>query len=405
MQGKPPRFVNTQSTKTSENPNQINNIFISTAFESEIVFLILDNRGESTESIYILYEERDSLGRKTLEMLDLPCNSQQKIQLPKGFERWKNLIFRVSGKRRRISNTTLRKLSDAAQNQKKTDISQSETEPSIPITRQTDDSQHIIGKNLPHKREKVSLPKSSLIDYQQEAETLVKGTCNRVRELARAYKDGEPIDFVNIENPTPSQNVAILLNFIGITIRTWIKELQQQGETHCNLIDTLTYGEQDIRTKLKSIRGNALPVPNQLEFDTDIKTDKALDEIRKECVRYTAWFEGRLFGYEERCEISDFEEYNQFFPQFIKDRLFNGAARFIRYEPLPEHLDTLLQLVGYEIVPIEIGKTKADARVHDIQECRQTRVNPGTIAEVILSGLRRQVDGEIVQKPVVIRGE
>ena len=405
MQGKYTHSANTGNMETSKNSNQIKNIFVSTEFENEIVFLILDNRGESTESIDILYEEGNSPRRKTLEMFDLLCNSEKKIQLPKGFEKWKNLILRVGREGGKMPNASLRKLSDEARNQKKIDISQPETEPSIPITEQTGDSLHTISQDLMHKRETVSVPESTLIDYQQEAEAIVKETCNRVRELARAYKDGEPIDFVNIENPTPSQNVPILLNLIGITIRKWIKELQQYGETHYDFINTLTYSEQDIRTKLKSIRGDTPPVSNQLEFDTDIKTDKALDEIRKECALHIAWFEGRLFGYEERCEISDFEEYNQFFPQFIKDRLFNGVARFIRYEPLPEHLDILLQLVGYEIVPIEIGKTKADARVHDIQDSQQTDVNPGTIAEVILPGLQRKVDGEIVQKSVVIRGE
>ena len=98
-------------------------------------------------------------------------------------------------------------------------------------------------------------------------------------------------------------------------------------------------------------------------------------------------------------------EYNQFIPQFIKDRLFNGVARFLSFEQLPEHLDQCLQLVGYEVVPIEIGKTQADARMHDIQSSRQTGVTPGTIVEVIVPGLRRKVNGEIIQKPVVIRGE
>ena len=405
MKEKYTRFANTQNIKTSANSNQIKNIFLSREFENEIVLLILDNRGESTESIYLFYEEGNSPGRKTLEILNLPCNSQQKIQLPKGFEKWKNLIFRVGEKERRISNTSLRKLADEAQKQKKIDISQPETEPSIPITGQTDGSSHTIGKVLTHKRERVGVPERPLIDYPQEAETIVKETYNRARELARAYKDGEPIDFVNIENPTPSQNVPILLNLIGITIRKWIKELQQYGETDYNLIDTLKYSEQDIRTKLKSIRGDTPPVPNQLELDTNIKTDKALNEIQNKCALYMVWFEGRLFGYEERCEIGDFEEYNQFLPQFIKDRLFNGVARFVSFEQLHEKLDKFLDLVGYEIIPIEIGKTEADARVHDIQSSWQTNNEPGTIVEVILPGLQRKADGEIVQKSVVIRGE
>ena len=175
--------------------------------------------------------------------------------------------------------------------------------------------------------------------------------------------------------------------------------------TDRNLINTLTYGEQAIKERLKAIRGNSTPVPNQLELETDINTDTGLNEIRNKCNLHVVRFKDRLFYYEERCEIDDLEQYNQFIPQFIKDRLFNGVARFLSVEQFPEHLYQCLQLVGYEVVPIQIGETPADARLHDIQASRQTGVAPGTIVEVILPGLRRQVDGEIVQKPVVIRGE
>ena len=221
-----------------------------------------------------------------------------------------------------------------------------------------------------------------------------------------AYLQGrEAIDFVDVENPTPSQNTLMILNLVAGTIRKWKNELEQCDGTNHNLINTLTYGEQAIKERLREIRGDSTPVPNQLELETDINTDTGLNEIRNKCNLHVARFEGRLFGYEERCEIDDLEQYNQFIPQFIKDRLFNGVSRFLSVEQLPEHLDQCLQLVGYEVVPIEIGKTQADVRLHNIQASRQTGVVPGTIVEVISPGLRRKVDGEIVQKPVVIRGE
>ena len=148
-------------------------------------------------------------------------------------------------------------------------------------------------------------------------------------------------------------------------------------------------------------------MPNQLELETDINTDTGLNEIPYKCNLHVVRFKDGLFYYEERCEIDDLEtQYNQFIPQFIKDRLFNGVARFLSVEQFPKHLYQCLQLVGYEVVPIEIGKTQADARLHDIQASRQTGVAPGTIVEVVLPGIcRREADGEIVQKPVVIRGE
>ena len=394
-----------QSKDTTSCPNQIENIFLSEEYENGTVFLILENRGDMSESIYIFYEESDRLDSKRLDSLEIPGHSQQKVKLPKGFEKWNKLYFRVREKERSISNVSLKELSDEVKRQIAVKPSQPKTEPSISKPEQTEEAEYLTNKLQKPHTESVHVPELSSIDYKQEAKTTVQQTNERVSELARAYKDGGSIDFVNIENPTPSQNVLLILNWISMTIREWKNELEQSGKTDRNLIETLTYTEQDIKEKLKAIRGEKTPLPDSLELETDIDSDTELNEIRKECSYHAAWFEGRLFGYEERSEINILEEYDQFIPQFIKDRFFNGVSRFVPFDRLPEHLEQCLQLVGYEIVPVEIGKTQADARVHDIQGSRQTNGEPGTVVEVILPGLRRIADGEIIQKPVVIRGE
>ena len=138
--------------------------------------------------------------------------------------------------------------------------------------------------------------------------------------------------------------------------------------------------------------------------DIERITDAELENVRRDCALYKARFEGMLIGYELGREV-DIAEYDAFLPQFIADRLFNGVARCIPFEHLSERLDKFLRSVGYEIVPIKVGYTRADSRVHEIQESRQTGSEPGTIVEVVLPGLQRIADGTIVQKPVVIRGE
>ena len=145
-------------------------------------------------------------------------------------------------------------------------------------------------------------------------------------------------------------------------------------------------------------------MPEPPDPDTDVSTDAAYNEFKNRCTAYVSRYEGVLVGYQVGRQTAE-TDYNQFIPQFIKDRLFNGVARFIKFDQLPKQIDELLQIVGYEVVPIEIGKTQADSRVHDIQSSRQTNAESGTIVEVVLPGLQRKADGEIIQKPVVIRGE
>ena len=394
-----------QSRDIASCPNQIENIFLSEKYENGKVFLILKNRGNISELIHIFYQESGGFASKTLDRLKIPGHSQQEVKLPKGFEKWNRLCFQVREKKRSISNASLKKLSDEVKKQIKVESSQFETEPSIFKLEQTEEAEDLTDKAQKPRIESSHVPELSSIDYRQEAKTIVQQTNERVSKLARAYKNGGAIDFVNIENPTPSQNILLILNWVAIIITEWKNELEQSSKTDRNLIETLTYSEQDIKGKLKAIRGEKTPVPDPFELETDIYTDTELNEIQKECSYHVAWFEGRLFGYEERSEINNLEEYDQFIPQFIKDRLFNSVSRFVSFDQLPEQLEQCLQLVGYEIVPIEIGKTQADARIHDIQGSRQTNGEPGTVVEVILPGLRRIADGEIIQKPVVIRGE
>ena len=69
------------------------------------------------------------------------------------------------------------------------------------------------------------------------------------------------------------------------------------------------------------------------------------------------------------------------------------------------HLPNILQAADLEFVPIEIGQTQADARIHDIQGTQPGPFNLGVVADIVQQGLRRCSDQKIIRKPVVIRGE
>ena len=241
-------------------------------------------------------------------------------------------------------------------------------------------------------------------DRTVDVEAMIQEAQVEVETFAQAYENGEPIDFIEIDDPTPSQNALMLLNWIARTIEDWTNELEQSGTANPDLIQTLGFANQTIKDKLKEVRGPVPPLPKPLNPDTDVSTNAAYNEFKNRCTAYVSRYEGVLIGYQLGRKMDE-TEYNQFIPQFIKDRLFNGVARFLSVEQFPDRLYQCLQLVGYEIVPIEIGKTRADARMHDIQSSQRAGVDPGTIVEVVLPGLQRKADGEIIQKPVVIRGE
>lgn len=240
--------------------------------------------------------------------------------------------------------------------------------------------------------------------YRREAETAVRDAQERVSVLARAYREGQPIELGELETPTPNQTVLGVLNMLASDIGKWRTEVGQSGKAHPELVDVLTYREADITARLQAIRGESPPSPPPLSVETAPKTELELNDIRHACTAYVAQFQWMLIGYELGREV-DVDEYNTFFPQFTADILFNSVARCMPFEELSRRMNKFLHLVGYEIVPIEVGYTKADSRVHEIQGSRQTGDEPGTIVEVVLPGLQRIADSTIVQKPVVIRGE
>ena len=166
--------------------------------------------------------------------------------------------------------------------------------------------------------EKVS---DKTVDEQPQLEEIIQEARTQVESLVRSYENGEPIDWIDMEDPTPSQITLQILNWMVRSVEAWKDDLEQSGEANPELIQTLGYANQAIKDKLKEIRGPAPPVPEFPEMETDVNTDAAYNEFQNECTAYVSRYEGVLIGYQFGHTIDE-TEYNQFIPQFIKDRLF-----------------------------------------------------------------------------------
>ena len=346
---------------TSSRSGKIGDINISFRTESDQVNLILKNCGYNQEQILIHCRRDRNSGTVLMESVQLFSGETHTLRLPKGFEKWIEFYCQLVGKKQ--SSTSGLDLKELLNRTKKEVITESpQIEIISPVSKQETESlpQITIAKETEPEKETDKAQIQISTDIRQETETTHPDKQEHEIELEQVTQDDKPIEFVEIENPTLTEEEPAIANQIGHTIQDWITELEQSYMVNRDLVQTLRYSEQVLKEKLKTIT---------------------------------------------ECEQENSEEYDQFISQFVKDRLFNGMSRFVPFDQLPKRLDRCLQLVGYEVIPIEIGKTQADARVHDIQGSRQTDSENGTVVEVILPGLRRITDGEIVQKPVVIRGE
>ena len=219
--------------------------------------------------------------------------------------------------------------------------------------------------------ETVNVQKQTLSIYQQKAEQVIHDAQERMANLSRAYRDGEPIDFAETINPTAHQKVILLLNWLARDLEEWTGELERSYLENPRFTPDLIYAAQAIKDKLKNIRGNGPPSPKSLNLETDISTDDELKHIQNQCDVHVAGFRRMLSSYELRCE-ADETVYHQFIQQIIRDRLFSGVAKCIPIDRLPEQVNKFLKYVDWEVVSIEVGKTKADARLHEIQDSRLT---------------------------------
>lgn len=257
-------------------------------------------------------------------------------------------------------------------------------------------------KNQESHVEKVIEPVSR--DYQREAEKEIQNAEQKVLTLQNEYKEGLSIYLDSPDEITQSQEVMISLNWIEYNLRNWMSELDKSDSANSDVIHRLKSANQDVRNKLKEIRGDGHPTPRPIEPAGKVENETEFHELQIKCNCYVAHFEGMLYGYELQCSLHK-EDYNDYIPKFIKDNLFNGVAKYLDTEQPPEQLQNFLAIADYETMPLEIGKTEADAHYHEIRQTRQTSGEQGKIVEVIIPGLQRISDGEIIQKPVVVRGE
>ena len=245
----------------------------------------------------------------------------------------------------------------------------------------------------------VKVQKQPATDHQQKVSRIVQDAQAQVAELLHAYREGEPIDFIESDTQTPTQ----MLNLMARDIHQWKTESENTHQPNSDFIHVLTSAETRLRSKLKEDRAGA-PSPEPPALETAVDTEAALDRVQQQYNAYVARFERTLSDYEAARAV-DRKAYHQFILHFIKDTLFNSLTPYFQPEQLPEQINKFLRLVDLEVVPITLGKTIADARMHEIQGSRQTDQEPGTIVEIVSPGLRRQTDSAIVQKPVVIRGD
>ncbi len=243
--------------------------------------------------------------------------------------------------------------------------------------------------------------------YMQQNQQLHEKFHADLERLESNYNDGNgiPLDNWDLESLTEQQTAILLLNLMVSEISEWKGEAKKSNKTKDTLAETLQTIEDELKQTLKQTRGIDAPAPT-LFPDRTASTDQDLVHIQNDCDSYLQRFSKKLVTLEEKhAEKVRISAFKKFLLEFVRDKLFPSVAEYSSLKSVQSRLNWFLSLIDYEMIPIELGKTKFSPQFHEVKEKRRCEFESETIVEVVSPGLQLKGGKRIIQNAVVIQAE
>ena len=243
--------------------------------------------------------------------------------------------------------------------------------------------------------------------YTQQNRHLYEKFHTDLEKLESDYNSGYGISLDNwdLESLNEEETAVLLLNLMVNEISAWKKVALKRESTKETLAKSLQNIEDELKHTLKQTRGMQAPAPT-LFADRTALTDQDLMNTQKDCDNYLRRFSDKLATLEQQhAEKVRLPVFKKFLLEFVRDKLFFEVAQYSGLPSVQSRLNWFLQLVDYEIIPIEPGKTKISPEHHDVKEKRNCNLESDTVAEVILPGLQTKDGKRVVKNALVIQAE
>lgn len=252
----------------------------------------------------------------------------------------------------------------------------------------------------------LTLPKRKEYYVQQNRHIYDKFHAN-LESLESDYNNGGgiPLDNWDLESLSEREIAVLLLNLMVNELNEWKKDAKQGDATKDTLAKSLETIEGELKETLKQTRGIEAPAPT-LFPDRTASTDKDLMDIQKECDKYLQRFSKKLAVLEQKhAEKVKVPAFKRFLVDFVKDKLFPSVVEFSSLNMVQSRLNWFLDLVDYELMPIEPGKTKFSPEFHELKEKCSSEYEPDTIVEVVSPGLQSKGGKRVIQNAIVVQAE
>lgn len=228
-----------------------------------------------------------------------------------------------------------------------------------------------------------------------------------LEKMENDYNNGNgiPLETWDINALNEQQTAILLLNLMVNEVSEWRKDADKASSTKDTLANSLEEIEKELRQTLKHTRGLNAPSPT-LFPERNASSDQDLENIQRDCNSYLQRFSEKLSTLEQKhAEKVRVPAFKKFLLEFVRDRLFPTVAEFSSLKSVQTRLSWFLDLVDYELMPIEPGITKFSPDLHELKDVCSSDFDSDTIVEVVTPGLQLKGGKRIVQNAVVIQAE
>ncbi len=415
----------------------IGNIHISVEWQDGEVVLILFNQGSKIEPIDILHLKSGDSKSKSWKGLELPPYQKERVVLTEDFLRCQKFGFKIKNERVLAPIIELTKLLNESKPPPELQKSHYTSEPGTNASNSTEQSSNSLDQNqkLEYLQEQITQLEQTIAERENEIDCLEKQIAELKQENSelnmqlKTRTEAIVSDPEHVFREAAQQIYQTLLTQRGIVsgetfsdprkicegIETEIKRFEEQYDGQMNY--TLSIVKEHL-TKVNELFNVELSELSPWESQPEHLAKLVLSDVPPNDVQFPYLGElGKVYW-------NDLKTFTTKLPQVIEEtqailhrivfELLDGFSPYrakdareaqMTHSFYEDILPNILQMMNLELVPIEIGQTEADSRIHDIQGSQRGAFKRGVVADIVQHGIYRISDKQIIRKPVIMRGE
>lgn len=267
----------------------------------------------------------------------------------------------------------------------------------------TQAQQHSLPRTTPKESTQSKLRKQR---PAQNKRGLSKEVKEAIRKLDYEFGQLQECYFDGFAKEIPGNSYISKMNRLLSIIARWKESIgnpeNEMSDSDIKLLRRLENGEKKAKEILSKFRKKTMPRLKPFKETVPFNV-QSYTELEKLFARHKKLLSETEYETEMKNSQTERDE-DGILKSIILNDLFEGIGPLFPEQTLPQ-LNEILQLISYELLPITINETEVHFRDHDVQQTIGDTDYPNAVVGVIMPGLRSCLDGKVIRKAMVVRGE